>query len=195
MARLLNARGNTVEWLAIFDSTAPTSVSPPYWQSWTEIDWLLAIIHEIGEFLHADLNLSRQDLEDRNEEERLTLILDRIARQSDWLAGADTGRLRAYLRVYQSNFRTTYQPEAAPLPIPITLFRATESGAEDYAPSAEVAALRADSSWGWSAFSCRPVAVIDLPGNHLTMLLPPHVSVLSSHINAILERTSHARHD
>ncbi|ACO32361.1 non-ribosomal peptide synthetase [Acidobacterium capsulatum] len=195
MARLLNARGNTVEWLAIFDSTAPTSVSHPYWQSWTEIDWLLAIIHEIGEFLHADLNLSRQDLEDRNEEERLTLILDRIARQSDWLAGADTGRLRAYLRVYQSNFRTTYQPEAAPLPIPITLFRATESGAEDYAPSAEVAALRADSSWGWSAFSCRPVAVIDLPGNHLTMLLPPHVSVLSSHINAILERTSHARHD
>lgn len=195
LARQLNARGNTVQWLAVLDSTAPTVVSDAYWKSWTEIDWLLAIVHEIGAFLHTDLNLSRHDLADRNEEERLTLVLNRIAQQGNWLAGADTARLRAYLRVYQSNFRTMYQPEAQPLPVPITLFRATESGEEDYAPSAEVATLRTDPAWGWSAFSRTPVKVIDLPGNHLTMLLPPHVSVLSSHVNTLLEGTTHARHD
>jgi len=195
LARQLNARGNTVQWLAVLDSTAPAAVSDAYWQSWTEIDWLLAIVHEVGAFLHTDLNLSQQDLADLNEEERFTLVLNRIARQGNWFAGADTGRLRAYLRVYQSNFRAIYQPEAQPLPVPITLFRATESGTEDYAPSAEVAALRADPAWGWSAFSRTPVEVIDLPGNHLTMLLPPHVSVLSSHVNTILESTTHARHD
>jgi amino acid adenylation domain-containing protein/non-ribosomal peptide synthase protein (TIGR01720 family) len=195
LARQLNTRGNTVQWLAVLDSTAPAAVTGAYWQTWTEIDWLLAIVHEIAAFLNTELNVSRQELANLDEEERLTLILNRIAQQGNWFNGTDTARLRAYLRVYQSNFRVIYQPEPHPLPVPITLFRATESGAEDYAPSAEVASLRSDPAWGWSAFSRTPVEVIDLPGNHLTMLLPPHVSVLSSYVNTILESTTHARQD
>ena len=189
MSRQLIAKGASIESLTIFDSTAPVSVQDAWWRAWDDTEWLLAIAHEIGVFLHADLRLTREDLEPLAPEARLTCILEKIASQGDWFAGAGPDRLRAYLQVYQANFRTVYEPAADALPVPIALFRSTESSPEDYGPSPEVAAIRQDRAWGWDRFSSHPVTVIDVPGDHLTMLLEPHVSVLARHLDALLEST------
>jgi amino acid adenylation domain-containing protein/non-ribosomal peptide synthase protein (TIGR01720 family) len=190
MSRQLIDKGATVGRLAIFDASAPVSTTQSaYWQSWDDIEWLLAIAHEIGTFLGADLGLTREELAPRDPEDRLTFIISRIASRGDWFAGAGPERLRAYLNVYQANFKAVYAPPSLEaLPVPIALFKSSsEARAEDYAPSPEIARVREDASWGWSRFSSMPVDVFDAPGDHLTMLLEPNVATLAQHLDAFLK--------
>jgi non-ribosomal peptide synthase protein (TIGR01720 family) len=189
MSRQLVARGATVALLAIFDSSAPVAASGDvYWQDWDDTEWRVAIAHEIGTFLGTDLQVTRDDLVALDAERQADLILARIAARGSWFADASPERLHAYLRVYQANFKARYAPDATALPVPIALFRSTERDPDDHAPSPEVAQLRLDPSWGWSRFSAHPVEVIDVPGDHLTMLLDPHAHVLATHVNLFLEK-------
>ncbi|KWC26759.1 non-ribosomal peptide synthetase [Burkholderia ubonensis] len=190
MSRQLVAKGAAVKLLAIFDASAPVdSSTETYWQDWDDTEWLVAIAHEIGTFLGTDLQVTRADLVDLDPDGQAGLILDRIGDRGSWFADAGSDRLRAYLRVYQANFKSRYAPEAAPLPVPIALFRSTERNPGDYDPSPEVAQLRLDPTWGWSRFSTLPVDVVDVPGDHLTMLLDPHAGVLATHLNQFLEKS------
>ncbi len=190
MSRQLVAKGAVVKLLAIFDASAPIDgPAATYWQDWDDTEWLVAIAHEIGTFLGTDLQVTRDDLVHLDPDGQAGLILDRIGDRGSWFADAGSDRLRAYLRVYQANFKSHYAPQAAPLPVPIALFRSTERDPGDYDPSPEIAQLRLDPTWGWSRFSALPVVVTDVPGDHLTMLLDPHASVLAAHVNQFLEKT------
>ncbi|MEN2470509.1 amino acid adenylation domain-containing protein [Burkholderia sp. GS2Y] len=190
MSRQLVAKGAVVKLLAIFDASAPIdSPAATYWQDWDDTEWLVAIAHEIGTFLGTDLQVTRDDLVALDPDGQAGLILDRIGARGSWFADAGPDRLRAYLRVYQANFKSHYAPQASPLPVPIALFRSTERDPGDYDPSPEIAQLRLDPAWGWSRFSALPVEVTDVPGDHLTMLLDPHAGVLAAHVNQFLEKT------
>ncbi|OXI78774.1 non-ribosomal peptide synthetase [Burkholderia sp. AU33423] len=189
MSRQLVAKGADVKLLAIFDASAPIdSSAATYWQDWDDTEWLVAIAHEIGTFLGTDLQVTRADLVPLDPDGQAGLILERIGSRGSWFADAGSDRLRAYLRVYQANFKSHYAPPATPLPVPIALFRSTERDPGDYAPSPEIAQLRLDPTWGWSRFSALPVAVTDVPGDHLTMLLDPHAGALAAHVNSFLEK-------
>jgi amino acid adenylation domain-containing protein len=48
--------------------------------------------------------------------------------------------------------------------------------------------LRGD--WGWSRFAAHPVEVISVPGDHDSMLRPPHVSALARTLRALLALVS-----
>ncbi|EMN1927078.1 thioesterase [Burkholderia ambifaria] len=189
MSRQLVAKGAVVKLLAIFDASAPVdSSAATYWQDWDDTDWLVAIAHEIGTFLGTDLEVTRADLVALDPDGQAGLILDRIGDRGNWFADAGSDRVRAYLRVYQANFKSRYAPQATALPVPIALFRSTERDPGDYDPSPEIAQLRLDPTWGWSRFSALPVEVTDVPGDHLTMLLDPHAGVLATHVNPFLEK-------
>ncbi|MBH9643658.1 amino acid adenylation domain-containing protein [Burkholderia vietnamiensis] len=190
MSRQLVAKGAVVKLLAIFDASAPVdSTAAAYWHDWDDTDWLVAIAHEIGTFLGADLQVTRDDLVALDPDGQAGLILARIGARGSWFADADSDRLRAYLRVYQANFKSRYAPQAEPLPVPIALLRSVEHDPGDHAPSPEIAQLRLDPTWGWSRFSTLPVAVMDVPGDHLTMLLDPHAGAVAAHLNPLLEKT------
>ena len=188
MSRQLIAKGATVGRLAILDAYAPTAIADPYWKSWDEVDWLLGIAHNIATFIDADLGFTRDELTPLNVEERLTYMISRIAQRSVWFADAGPDRLRAYLNVYQANFKALYAPVPEALPVPITLLCSTEADAKDIEPSPEIASLRADPSWGWSRFSRFPVQVLNVPGTHLTMMLEPQVGKLAAHLDALLDQ-------
>jgi len=112
-------------------------------------------------------------------ESQLTRLVEKIESTGAWAAGADPSRLRAYLNVYKANFQTNYQPPLDILPVPIVLFKTSETRPEDIKPTPEMEALKHEAAWGWTNFSSRPVAVVDVPGTHLSMLLEPHVAVLA----------------
>ncbi|MGY6236441.1 amino acid adenylation domain-containing protein [Burkholderia ambifaria] len=189
MSRQLVAKGAVVKLLAIFDASAPVdSSAATYWQDWDDTEWLVAIAHEIGTFLGTDLEVTRADLVALDPDGQAGLILDRIGDRGNWFADAGSDRVRAYLRVYQANFKSRYAPQATALPVPIALFRSTGRDPGDYDPSPEIAQLRLDPTWGWSRFSALPVEVTDVPGDHLTMLLDPHAAVLATHVNSFLEK-------
>jgi thioesterase domain-containing protein len=189
MTRQLRQTGAEVALLAILDTAAPHALSERYWQDWDDTQWLLAIAHEIETFLGTRLDITREELEPLNSDARLTRIVDKLRSKGSWFAGAETDSLRGYLSVYKSNFRAVYEPPADVLVDRIVLLKTSESRPEDYAPSPETAALRQDPAWGWERFSSRQVEIIDVPGDHLTMLLEPHVSALAASLDRCLEET------
>lgn len=116
-------------------------------------------------------------VENLSQEKQLSCILDNVASQGIWSAGAVVNQL-LILRVHQSHFRAICEQPAEGLAIPIVLVRATEFYPDNYDASPEVAPLDLNAMWGWSRSSSRPVEVVDLRGNHQTMLLDSHVSIL-----------------
>ncbi|HEY6923245.1 MAG TPA: alpha/beta fold hydrolase, partial [Steroidobacteraceae bacterium] len=189
MSHQLIARGATVAKLAIFDSFAPLVIAEhAYWHDWDDVDWLLAISHDLGTFLGTDLELTREDLVKLDPEDQLMQLVKRVMNRDDSLAGAETERLRAYLNVYQANFRTSYTASMTPLPLSIVLYTSTHSDPRDHDPSPEFAALLTDPTRGWGRLSQRPVEVAAVPGTHLSLLVEPNVRTLASYLDEFLQK-------
>jgi thioesterase domain-containing protein len=179
VSQILRRQGQEVGMLAIFDTPAPVFTKDPHYLNWDDAQWLIAIASEIGTFLNTNIDLSYEELANLDPEAQLTRLVEKIESTSTWTAGIDSNRLRAYLNVYKSNFKTNYQPPKEVLPIPIALFKTSENGVGDIESSPALESLKEDPAWGWTGFSSKPVAAIDVPGAHLSMLLEPHVAVLA----------------
>ncbi|HEV7474453.1 MAG TPA: alpha/beta fold hydrolase, partial [Pyrinomonadaceae bacterium] len=179
MSQILRRADLEVDLLAIFDTPAPLFKQDLYFSNWNDAQWLMAIASEIGTFLGRPIDVSYDELANLDPEAQLTKLVEKIGSLNNWAAGVDASRLRSYLNVYKANFKMSYQPPAEVLPVPIALFRSSESNADDIAPSAEVETLKEDPAWGWTRFAAKPVAVVDVPGTHLSMLLEPNVAVLA----------------
>jgi thioesterase domain-containing protein len=190
MCRQLVGQGQQA-CLVVLDAPAPILHLDPRWAEWKDEDWLAAIAHEIGKFLRCDLGLTAENLAPLDPEARMNLVVERIRVGQSWLAGVDSARLRAYLRVYKANFQTVYQPAAELLPIPMVLFRTHETGPRDLAPSPETAGFFHEPAWGWQRFSTYTVEVVDVQGDHLGMLMEPGVAVLAEHWNRWLQKESY----
>ncbi|MGH9668055.1 MAG: alpha/beta fold hydrolase, partial [Bryobacteraceae bacterium] len=183
MSQQLRRDGGKVALLTIFDTPAPSAVRTNVRKDWDDAQWLAAIAHEIGVFLGRDLEVTREVLAALDPEESLRLILDRIRKASGDLAPVGERDLRAQLKVYKANFQMKYTPPQEVYRVPIALFQAVDSEPEEEIPSPEVAALRASKAWGWERFSSTAPRIFKVPGNHLTMLLEPHVRTLVDHLN------------
>ena len=83
--------------------------------------------------------------------------------------------MRRAMRIYRTNLKAAaaYSPQR--YPGTITLFRATDQS------------IHTEDDLGWGRYSDREVQVIDLPGNHMTILRQPHVQRLAEQLRAQLE--------
>jgi thioesterase domain-containing protein len=88
--------------------------------------------------------------------------------------------VRRILRTWESSAEMlrTWTPAPVPHDIPVTLFRAREVLAIMSAPAA--------NDYGWSRTLARDIQVVDVPGNHVTMMVPPQVATLVACLNDIL---------
>lgn len=190
VARQLRNQGARVEDVIVIDTVAPPGSvdhnAPPadggasYWKAWDEIDWLLAIAHEIGVFLAVDLGVKREGLAALPADARLPDVAARIAAAGDTFADVGPERLLDYLHTYRAQFAMTYVAAFPALEVPITLLRSTDAEPGDHEASADVAALRArDEGWGWSRLTTEPVAVHDVPGTHLSCLMSPNATAIA----------------
>ena len=183
MSQILRRQGLEVSMLAILDTPAPVFTPAPYYADWDDAQWLMAVASEIGTFLGEPVNVSYEELANLDPEAQLTRLAEQIRAKGPWANGTDSARLRAYLNVYKANFKTNYQPPPEVFPVPVLLFKSSESRAEDVTPAPEVEALKQDDpAWGWGSFSSRPVRTVAVPGTHLSMLLEPHVAVLAEEL-------------
>jgi thioesterase domain-containing protein/acyl carrier protein len=180
MSQILRRQGLEVGMLSILDTPAPVFTQDPYYSGWDEAQWLMAIASEIETFLGTPINVSYEELANLDPEAQLTRLTEKIGAKGPWASsGTDTARLRAYLNVYKTNFKTGYQPAQEVLPVPVSLFKSSESRPDDIMATPEIEALKQDAAWGWNNFSSKPVTVVAVPGTHLSMLLEPHVAVLA----------------
>lgn len=184
MARQLQSRGHEVALLAIIDQRRPNLVPAHSWSARRIGLFLRNLPHWIrDELLHT------ADAPARIRRKLAHLFRHACARllpgqpalsPSDTPAWLDESQVPAdYLRLFRHNFRMlrSYLPQ--PYAGAVTLFRARCQ------PLAPAAWHERDMGWG-----CLPrggVKVIDIPGNHSSLLEEPYVCTLARQLRAVLD--------
>ena len=107
-------------------------------------------------------------------------------------ADAPLRQLRGLVNVFKANSQARYTLDVV-LPVPMVLFRASERHPMfDYSQAEDPGVPPDQSTLGWKAFVREPVTVHAVPGNHLTMMNAPHVTILGRHLHGYLAEPERA---
>ncbi|WP_191761493.1 non-ribosomal peptide synthetase [Komarekiella delphini-convector] len=191
MAQQLLHQGHQVALLMIIDTTAPTSNERQTrldCLDWDHAKWLIDLIKTVEVALVTNMNISYDTLRSLPVEEQLKYVLQHLKMVNMLPPNAETTQLKNIIQTYKANSLCLidYVPKHI-YPGRITLLRASEPLGENYARKLPSEMLQ-DSALSWNKFSCKPVNVDFLPGNHVTMMAEPHVQVLAERLKAYIEQ-------
>jgi thioesterase domain-containing protein/acyl carrier protein len=177
MARQMEAMGDRVEVVVIFDTPAPGYQDTIPNQGFDELGSLMDIVG-IHEAWHGcNLGICREHLEKRMDSEaQLELVAGGLQKTGIGLyAGMSRDRLKRILRIYQAHTRAhaCYRSRHC-ICAPIVLLQA-----EDVLPGQGAGKAPQSPDWGWGRFTKGGVFIEGVPGNHVNMMNLPHVEVLA----------------
>jgi thioesterase domain-containing protein len=177
MAQQLQRQDQDVELLALLDTYAPIpgemdlDVDSATWVAWFARD----MAANVGRTLELEpASIRHLDLD-----AQMRLALASLRQAEVLPAGVEVEHLRQYLDVYVANLtaRRDYRPRT--YVGQITILRAVE-GEFDAAY---------DPALGWRTRSDQPIEIRDVPGDHFSMVMQPHVAGLAEQLGACLGRT------
>jgi thioesterase domain-containing protein len=183
MAQQLWRSGRRVEHVILLDAPGPRYTSAHADVLEDDARLIAAIAREAGVQLACD------DLRGLGMDEQLGRLLDVLTRASLIPPGFRLPQAKRWVVAFKSNERAA-QRYAPPLyPGRLTLLRSSEKLAP---PAAQEPGADQDPTLGWSAFSSQPVAVQEVPGDHLSMMTAPRVQVLAEHLRRCLNEAEAA---
>jgi amino acid adenylation domain-containing protein len=186
MSQQLQKQGHEVALLAILDTTAPLSRSKvqPVVQDDTQV--LVDIATVIEQWSGKPLEISYGILQPLDFDEQFNYLYDRL-KATGVVAQENKAFLRGYVAVHKAIAEVHYVPSSDVIPTHIVLFKAEiESISES--TDEEMLGVLSEPSWGWKQFSKDTVEVHVVPGDHHTMVNPPHVQVLAEQLKVYLEQ-------
>jgi len=173
MARLLLQAGEPVAPVVLVDTEVPGSVRRSgHLQT-------LAKFIEIVEMNSAiSLNLPIEDLQLLDESSRLKQIRLRMTRAGVLPAKTSLETLRHALRVFEAHLNTGYIPTSPLVQQPVILINA-----KDQSPDDESSRFYRDADvTSWLSYAPNAISITLEGGNHMSMLKPPHVDELATHV-------------
>jgi thioesterase domain-containing protein len=181
MARRLRSRGDTVGMLALLDTSAPIDV--PTKSPATVRANAIRVLAKYVLRIDADV----EQLVELEADQQVRQLLERGIASGALPPDYRSDRIQRMLDVRIANRMAIANYHPAPYAGDILLCRA-----EDLSLSGEDGSGSVDPRLGWSAFA-EHITVIDLPGNHLTIIDPPTASdlavVLAHHLATQQETT------
>jgi thioesterase domain-containing protein len=194
MAQQLTASGSNIALLGIIDRPVPdsliagSSVPAPL-----DAEWSIGVMRLVESLWGVRL-ASEEDVRPLSVDELLERILHAITSGANGHSGAAALRgaveaageelLRNIFRVVEANAAASRRYEPRPFSGPITLFRAAERHAS---MNHDFAAIQEDPFLGWAGLSRHPISVHTIPGDHFSMIAPPHVNVLAARLQEALD--------
>ncbi len=168
MSQQLQQQGQEVALLALMDSWAPVHIP--------EQDDAMLLVQFAQE--HG-LRISADELLQRHPDEQLTYLVEQAHVARVLPPGVGIEQARRLLHIYKNNVRAirSYLPQLNPCRI--TLFRASEHLTETRDPAS-----------GWSGLTVQEMKIYDVPGNHCSMNLEPHVRILAERLQNCINQTS-----
>ncbi|HEX7843179.1 MAG TPA: SDR family NAD(P)-dependent oxidoreductase [Kofleriaceae bacterium] len=181
ITRQLERDHQTVTLLAVFDSPAPTDANIP-----DEAD--ARLVTAFASYLgarHGKLFPAPNGQWDGLDlDARLRRVLDWAQRTSVMPPATDLSQLRSLMDAYARGLRASirylagYAPERCAAPI--AYFRATDVlGSYGH--------VFPDTSSGWHRFTSQPLTLVETPGDHYTMFLPPNAAALATKLGSLLQ--------
>jgi thioesterase domain-containing protein len=185
IARQLQAAGDEVGVLVIFDTNAPhTQERPVGLEHDDDARWLCEIATVIEHLSGRKQDVSYEELRALEPGARLASFRASLI-EGGWLPEETTAsQLSTFVDVYKANIRADYRPRD-PIPTRIALFKARDpmAGGEPHAdPTAS------GTAWGWGELADGKVLIYHAAGNHLTMMTEPHVNGLAEQLRECLDR-------
>ncbi|MCP3142127.1 non-ribosomal peptide synthase/polyketide synthase [Pyxidicoccus sp. QH1ED-7-1] len=171
MARQLQRRDEQVALLALIDSSAlqrTVDLSPSAVTA--------AFARDLALISGRELTQPDEVLASMEPDALIDLLMDE-ARRANILQGVPRERLESLRAVFESHRRALASYVPAPLTVPMVLLRATDS-------------LPGQQDRGWSALASSGLRLHQVPGNHYTLLRPPHVETLARTLRECLDAVS-----
>ncbi|HEX6357569.1 SDR family NAD(P)-dependent oxidoreductase, partial [Actinophytocola sp.] len=129
----------------------------------------------------VDLDLST--MEHLAEDERFPLVIERLRERVPGMGEAVLHH--QYTSYVDAQVAEQYRP--GPYEGKVLLFRAEQP--HPLTTELDPRYLRADRALGWDAY-CPHLEVLDVPGDHISMVDPPNIDVLAERVSATLEALS-----
>jgi thioesterase domain-containing protein len=179
IARQMAEQGRPPASLIVLDSHAPTSPRVPQ-HFHTRVEILQKLVSLFDLHLAQPLGLRAADFEPLDPEQQLKLLLSRLVEARLMPARTSVQALRGIVHVFARNLNADYKPEQ---PYAGRLHLAVATGSPVRGTDPREQALVAAS--GWRAHAAQ-ANVWHAPGNHLTLLAPPHVEALAAWMRPLL---------
>ncbi|HKX27258.1 MAG TPA: amino acid adenylation domain-containing protein, partial [Blastocatellia bacterium] len=182
MAQQLVAQGQNVSQLLLLDSTTLNSE-----EEWIEEDEATALMN----LLTGEWGISSERLPRFRSDEQIDSALKQAIGAKILPPDFEVEQARSLLKVYRANVRAARRYVPQVYPGTVTLFKASEPPARS--PVADLShrdlatKMFQDPAMGWKHLALGEVRIIEVPGDHQTMMSPPHVETLALWIGSCLE--------
>ncbi len=186
IAQQLLRQGETVDLVAIIDTTVPELASHTTDPKWDNARWIVELAHRIRHLLNPDLEISYDHLQTLSEEEQLLYFKEQLITTNLFPAEAGIDQLQSVLRLFKAHAQVRYTIGQDAFSTPIVLFRAQASEEATYPPNFP------RETWGWDAYGS--VEAYRVPGEHLTLLTEPYVETLASQLADCFKRATSIDH-
>ena len=187
MAQQLVAQGRQVGQLLMLDTGVQSLKKEAVEEDEGQVedveeDDAVLLIKMFGEALP----ISNEDLERFEVHERIEYVLEKAASANLLPPDVDVALARSFLKVYRTNVRAMRQHVLHAYPGVVTLFKTstelTMPPSDELAHGDQTANDMLDPTKGWGELAAGGVRVIDVPGDHNTMVEKPHVEALALRI-------------
>lgn len=176
IAQQLRKQNQEVALLAMLDS------KPPAYMAKCDDTTLLAwFVRDLGGSFAKNLIVSEEKLRRKEPDEQLHFILEQARIANVVPPDVELAQIQRILQVFKANMRALWNYVPQVYLNKITLIRVSEMFSEN---SQDVG----DPALGWGEFTCEPVELRVVPGNHYTMFGKPHINVLAESLRCCLDQ-------
>ncbi|MEV8510452.1 amino acid adenylation domain-containing protein [Actinoplanes sp. NPDC051475] len=183
MARQLRRSGAEVDNLVLLDTIIPTIDGRPPVNRHLLFEWFLWELLWLERGGAAAATTLPPGLDDG---EAFDFILRHAIDAGVLPAGSSPTYVRRLFGVFEANWQAllSYRPE--PVDQDLTLLRASAPLPDVLAPAHRaVGSMHLDPTNGWSTWTNGRVDVVDVPGDHLQMMEPPHITTVARRIREV----------
>ncbi|MFK0248772.1 SDR family NAD(P)-dependent oxidoreductase [Amycolatopsis azurea] len=184
-ARRLTAAGERVDLVVMIDSILPLP-APGIPAREILLDRFDRFAEHVEQTYGVPLDIPREELVRLDDDAQIRLVISELAAR---VPGMGQGVLRHQYESYvDARVAERYAPE--PYAGPVLLVRAQEP--HPLTTTLDPRYLRTDDALGWDAY-CDDLEIVRVPGDHLSMIDPPHVEVVAEALASRLAAPRAAR--
>ncbi|MBE9213160.1 amino acid adenylation domain-containing protein [Plectonema cf. radiosum LEGE 06105] len=179
MAQQLQKQGQTVGLVVVIDAILPeTSIEPT---NDDDTKFLLRIAESIKTDNNIDFSVPFEQLRDLPLTEQLHLINQKA---NFIFSDAEIQDFLRYYKLFKAHVQAMRNYVPLCYPQPITLFRASEKIVHDFNNPEW---YTDDPLLGWGKYSSQPIQFIDIPGDHFSIFVEPHIQELAKQLRIYID--------
>jgi amino acid adenylation domain-containing protein len=180
MTRQLQAHGETVNQLVLFDAVAPGVVKR--FEEDNSLELLASFATHLGLSLN-EIAPPPDNFTGLGQAEQLAYVLEQLKRANRLPLDFDDEHFRRLLHVYVNTVRAAGSYRPAPLPVRTVLLCSEQTATDEIAAD--------DPTLGWRRLTTERLTLDVVGGDHFTMLQEPHVSLLAVRLKEIFTQNIH----